>query len=158
MATVFVPSDLFIKIRMEPSALKHHADKIDYRLLLDQFDLDKRLKEGQKVLNIMIALILSCGPRTQPHSTITTAKDGEGNWQWLPIKITDVKHQSQYAPTQFIYGKYDSAPDIQSIYERKVMAKRRMCTQTQMHAHAKIQGTHTHTHTCAGSGPVSKFP
>ena len=82
---------VFIKVRLGPDPMKDFADEIDYKMLLNSSKLRAKLEKGKK-------------------------EDGE--WKWLPINLVDPLGLVKYEHTDFIYGKYDSSPDLQDLYKQ----------------------------------------
>jgi hypothetical protein len=78
--------EVYLKVRCSPERLKAEAERIGYKLLLDKDRLRIRVNAG--------------------------AKSGA----WKGFNLIDEKRQSPYDPYTFIYGKYVSSPEQQSLY------------------------------------------
>lgn len=124
--------DLFIKMRMSPTLLKNHASKSGYKMQLHKLNVEKRLMQGCKSND---------GAWKEGDKNPETGlpiERPEGGWLWLPVGsrknedgswgrgIVDVKKQSKYLPTEYIYGKYSINPDFQDIYHNDSLENQRI--------------------------------
>jgi hypothetical protein len=82
---------VFVKVRLAPEPMKKFADTIDYKMCLNPSKLRAKLEKGKK--------------------------NEEKEWQWLPLELVDPLELSKYNHTDFIYGKYDTSPDLQDLYK-----------------------------------------
>ncbi|KAJ1451508.1 calcium-activated chloride channel-domain-containing protein [Pelagophyceae sp. CCMP2097] len=99
---------IFLKIRCDVRRLKDQAAAVDYACLLNPDEVKARIEKGYK--------------------------DDFGKYRWYPRRdgwslpeapevkfsnaIVDTKGQSKYAYNEFIYGKYNKRPELQSAYVR----------------------------------------
>lgn len=87
--------EVFIKVRAPLEVLKKFADQIDYQMCLNPQKLRSRLEVG----------------------SFHTGEGGKKDWSWLPVRLVDPANMSPYEHTEYIYGKYDQAADLQDVYK-----------------------------------------
>lgn len=91
--------EVYIKVRAQPARLRQFADKINYKVMLNPLAISERLREGFKK---------------------------NDQWVWLPINIQDTKKQCRFTETEFIYGKYSVAKELEDVYVNPDLTKRRV--------------------------------
>lgn len=87
--------EVFIKVRAPLEVLKRFADQIDYQMMLNPQKLQSRLEVGSYEM-----------------------VEGEKSYTWLPVKLVDPPDLDEaWEHTEYIYGKYDQAANLQDIYK-----------------------------------------
>eukprot|EP00607_Mallomonas_marina_P000509 CAMPEP_0182439720 /NCGR_PEP_ID=MMETSP1167-20130531/86605_1 /TAXON_ID=2988 /ORGANISM="Mallomonas Sp, Strain CCMP3275" /LENGTH=796 /DNA_ID=CAMNT_0024633477 /DNA_START=52 /DNA_END=2440 /DNA_ORIENTATION=+ len=81
--------EVYVKIRCSPARLKSEAARTKYPLQFDRERLRIKLQSGRKV---------------------------EGKTIWAPVIIIDDFKVSEYDFNDYIFGKYDINPEVQSLY------------------------------------------
>ncbi len=92
--------EIYLKLRVEPFRLQQEADRVDYKLLLDEVILEQRAKRG----------------KFRDRDPLDSDKAHE--YLWGPIDISNDYNKSKFRPYQYIYAKYDQAPELQELYQQ----------------------------------------